>query len=92
MAGETVTSTPEGMDHVRTMQNIIGNHLLDAIQQLTTTGDRLNPHNFDGGAAQKFYAEWPTTKRALNQALERLKMMSDDLMTVNTNVQTAGGN
>ena len=43
-------------------------------------------------SAEAFYAEWPDTKRALQTAIERLTMMSDDIMTVNTNIQTAGGN
>jgi hypothetical protein len=55
-------------------------------------GDTLSPENFAGGAADAFYAEWPDTKAALRSAVERLTLMSDDIMRVNTNIQMAGGN
>jgi uncharacterized protein YukE len=93
MGGQgTVKSTSEGINAIQQMKNTINGGIMDAITQFVAHGDSLNPQNFDGGAASQFYAEWPDTKRALQTAIERLHMMSNDIMTVNTNVQTAGGN
>lgn len=92
MAEGVVTSTPEAIQAIDSMKRTISGGLLEAINTLITHGDSLHTGNFDGAAAANFYSEWPATKQALNTALERLGMMSDDIMTVNTNIQTAGGN
>lgn len=92
MAEGVVTSTPEAIQAIDNMKRTISGGLVEAINTLMTYGDTLNPSNFDGGAAARFYEEWPETKRALTTAVERLGMMSDDIMTVNTNIQAAGGN
>ncbi len=92
MAEGVVTSTPEAIQAIDSMKRTIAGGLVEAISALITHGDQLHPGNFDGLAAANFYSEWPATKQALNTAVERLGMMSDDIMTVNTNIQAAGGN
>jgi hypothetical protein len=92
MAEGEVRSTDEAISAIRNMQNTIKGGLLDNITYFVGEGDKLNPTNFAGGSANQFYGEWPDTKTALNNAVERLKMMADDVMTVNVNMQTAGGN
>ena len=87
-----VKSTTEAIQAIDNMKKTINGGLLDSISTFVSHGDSLNPENFAGGSAEAFYAEWPDTKRALQTAIERLTMMSDDIMTVNTNIQTAGGN
>jgi hypothetical protein len=92
MGQGVVKSTPEALTAIGNMKNTISGGLLDSITTFISNGDSLNPENFAGAKADQFYGEWPDTKAALNSALERLGMMSDDIMTVNTNIQTAGGN
>jgi uncharacterized protein YukE len=92
MSQGVVKSTSEAITAIQNMKNTINGGLLDAINQFVAHGDSLNPENFAGNSADQFYAEWPDTKRALTNAVDRLHMMSNDIMTVNTNVQTAGGN
>jgi hypothetical protein len=91
-SGGVVTSSQEALTAIQNMKNTINGGIMEAISQFVTHGDSLNPGNFAGGAANQFYAEWPDTKRALQTAIDRLHMMSNDIMTVNTNIQTAGGN
>jgi hypothetical protein len=92
MAHAVVKSTPEAITAIDNMKRTINGGLLDAITSFVSYGDSLNAENFSGGSADQFYLEWPDTKAALQTAVERLTMMSDDIMTVNTNIQTAGGN
>lgn len=92
MAEGVVLSTPEAIQAIKNMQMTINGGLIDAINTLISHGNSLNTANFDGRSAMRFYEEWPTTKQALRTAVERLGMMSDDIMTVNTNIQDAGGN
>lgn len=92
MGDGVVKSTPEAISAIDSMKKTINGGLLENISTFVGHGDSLNPENFSGGSADQFYAEWPDTKAALNTAVERLNMMSDDIMTVNTNIQTAGGN
>ena len=92
MSQGVVKSTSEAITAIQNMKNTINGGLLDAIGQFVSHGDSLNIENFAGSSADQFYAEWPDTKRALQTAIDRLHMMSNDIMTVNTNVQTAGGN
>lgn len=87
-----VKSSPEALEAIGAMKRTISGGLLDSINQFIGHGDSLNNDNFSGALADEFYAEWPDTKRALQAAIERLTLMSDDVMTVNTNIQTAGGN
>jgi hypothetical protein len=87
-----VKSTAEAMSAIDSMKRTISGGLVDSITAFVCYGDTLGPENFAGGSADAFYAEWPDTKAALSSAVERLTMMSDDIMTVNTNIQTAGGN
>jgi uncharacterized protein YukE len=92
MSQGIVKSTPEAIQSIDGMKRTITGGLLDGITQFVSFGDSLNPENFAGASADRFYAEWPDTKRALQTAVDRLTMMSDDIMKVNTNIQVAGGN
>lgn len=92
MTHGVVTSTPEAIQAIENMKRTITGGLLDSITRFITFGDGLNPQNFAGRSADRFYAEWPDTKRALQTAVERLTAMSDEIMAVNTNIQAAGGN
>jgi hypothetical protein len=92
MTQGVVKSTPEAITAIDNMKKTINGGLLDNINTFVTYGDSLNPDNFAGSSADQFYSEWPETKLALQNAVTRLGMMSDDIMTVNTNIQTAGGN
>ena len=92
MTQGVVKSTTEAIQAIDNMKRTINGGLLDSISTFVSHGDSLNPENFAGAKADQFYSEWPDTKAALSSALERLGMMSDDIMTVNTNIQTAGGN
>jgi uncharacterized protein YukE len=92
MGQGVVKSTTEAITAIDNMKKTINGGLVESITSFVGHGDSLNPENFAGNAADAFYTEWPDTKAALNSAIERLNGMSDDIMTVNTNVQTAGGN
>lgn len=92
MTQGVVTSKPEALEAIDKMKATINGGLLESINTLITNGDLLNSENFAGAKADEFYTEWPDTKAALRSAQERLGMMSNDIMTVNTNIQAAGGN
>ena len=92
MSEAVVKSTPDSIAAINNMKTTISNGLLESINKFIGYGDSLNSENFAGAAADAFYSEWPETKLALQRVHERLGMMSDDIMTVNTNIQTAGGN
>jgi hypothetical protein len=92
MSQGVVKSSPEALEAIRNMQNTINGGLLDAITTLIGYGDSLNLENFAGAKADEFYSEWPTTKTALSNAKTALDEMSNDIMTINTNIQSAGGN
>lgn len=92
MGQGVVKSTPEALSAISSMKNTISGGLLENINTFISYADSLNTENFAGAKADQFYAEWPETKIALNTALERLGLMSDDVLTVNTNIQSAGGN
>lgn len=92
MSEGVVKSTPEAIEAIGRMQAAINGGLIDAISTIIREGNVLNPENFAGTKADAFYSEWPDTRSALTTAHERLMMMADDVMTVNTNIQTAGGN
>jgi uncharacterized protein YukE len=92
MGQGVVKSTPDALSAIDNMKKTINNGLLENISTFIGYGDSLNSENFAGAKADEFYSEWPETKTALNNAVERLNMMSNDIMTVNTNIQTAGGN
>ena len=92
MTQGVVKSTSEAIETITSMKNTINGGLIDAITTLVNHGNSLNTEIFDGPLAAQFYAEWPDTRTALNDAVTRLNMMSDDVMQVNTNIQAAGGN
>jgi len=92
MGQGVVKSTPDAIRAIDNMKKTINGGLLENINTFVSYGDSLNAENFAGSKADQFYGEWPETKTALQTAVERLTMMSDDIMTVNTNIQTAGGN
>jgi hypothetical protein len=92
MGQGVVKSTPEALSAIDSMKKTINGGLLENISTFIGYGDSLSSENFAGAKADEFYAEWPETKTALNTAVERLNLMSNDIMTVNTNIQTAGGN
>ncbi|HYZ97687.1 MAG TPA: WXG100 family type VII secretion target [Acidimicrobiales bacterium] len=92
MAQGVVKSTPEAIQAIDGMKRTINEGLVGTISTLVRHGDTLNPENWAGANADTFYTEWPETKRALQNAIERLNGMSDSIMRVNTNIQSAGGN
>jgi len=92
MGNGVVKSTQDAITAIDNMKKTINGGLLENINTFVTYGDSLNSENFAGSKADAFYTEWPETKTALQTAVERLTMMSDDIMTVNTNIQSAGGN
>lgn len=92
MTSGTVKSTQEALDAIQQMKSILNGGLADSINQFVTQGNILNPDNFDGAHAAGFYAEWPGTQTALQNAITSLNEISDNIMTVNTNIQGAGGN
>jgi hypothetical protein len=92
MGQGVVKSTPDAISAIDSMKRTIAAGLLESIETFISFGDSLNPENFAGSKADQFYGEWPDTKRSLQAAVERLTLMSDDIMTVNTNIQVAGGN
>ena len=92
MGQGVVKSTSEAITAINNMKNTINGGLLENITSFISYGDSLNADNFAGAKADEFYSEWPDTKAALNSAVERLNGMSNDVLTVNTNIQGAGGN
>jgi uncharacterized protein YukE len=92
MSTGVVKSTPEALEAIQAMKNIIASGLTDQIQQLISRGDSLNPGNWSGTHADGFYSSWPTVKNGLQNAITQLTELSNDIMTVNTNIQSAGGN
>src|ERR687894_822938 len=92
MGQGVVKSTAEAITAINNMKNTINGGLVENINSFIAYGDSLNADNFAGAKADEFYSEWPDTKTALNTAVTRLNEMSDDVLSVNTNIQTAGGN
>jgi len=92
MTSGVVKSTPTALEAIRNMQNIINGGLTETIQQLVTQGDRLNPGEWDGTHAAGFYESWPQVKSGLQNAVQQLNELQRDIQTVNTNIQSAGGN
>jgi hypothetical protein len=92
MTTGVVKSTQEAIEAIQAMKNILNGGLTEQIQQFQARGDSLNPENFDGAHAAGFYSEWPGVKTALQNAVTKLNEISDNVMTVNTNIQGAGGN
>jgi uncharacterized protein YukE len=92
MSQGVVKSSPDALEAIQNMQNTINGGLMDAITTLIGYGDSLNLDNFAGAKADEFYSEWPSTKNALTSAKTALEGMSNDIMTINTNIQAAGGN
>ena len=88
MTQGVVKSTTEAIQAIDNMKKTINGGLLGQHQHVRESWRQPQPENFAGGSAEAFYAEWPDTKRGLQTAIERLTMMSDDIMTVNTNIQT----
>lgn len=87
-----VKSTQEAIDAIQAMKNTLNGGMIESINQFIRHGDTLNPENFDGTHADGFYGEWPGTKTALQNAVTKLNEISDNVMTVNQNIQGAGGN
>ena len=92
MTSGVVKSTPVALEAIQNMKNIINSGLTDQIQQLINQGNRLNPGEWDGQHAAGFYESWPTVQSGLRNAITQLTELSNDIMTVNTNIQGAGGN
>lgn len=92
MSDGTVKSTDAAKEAIGKMQAAINGGLMDAITTIVTQGNTLDPELWAGPKADEFYSEWPETRTALDTAHQRLEMMANDIMTVNTNIQTAGGN
>ncbi|HEX6235542.1 MAG: WXG100 family type VII secretion target [Acidimicrobiia bacterium] len=92
MTTGTVKSTEFAINTIQAMQNILRGGLAEQIQQFTSKGDSLTPDDWDGQHAARFYQEWPSVKTALDNAIAKLDEISDNIMTVNTNIQGAGGN
>lgn len=92
MSTGTVKSTQFALDTIRAMQDIIRGGLTDQIQQLLDRGNSLTTEDWDGQHAARFYESWPTVSSGLRNAITQLEELSSDIMTVNTNIQGAGGN
>lgn len=92
MSSGTVKSTQFALDTIRQMQNIISGGLQGEIQSLLDKGNSLTPEDWDGQHANNFYSSWPTVSSSLRNTLTQLEELSRDIMTVNTNIQGAGGN
>ena len=91
MSTGTVKSTQFALDTIRQMQNIISGGLQGEIQSLLDKGNSLTPEDWDGQHAANFYESWPQVSASLRNTLTQLEELSRDIMTVNTNIQGAGG-
>jgi uncharacterized protein YukE len=87
-----VRSEPDAIEAIQAMQRIISGGVTDQIQQLIDQGNRLHPGNWAGRHADGFYGSWPTVRQGLQNAITQLTELTNDIMTVNTNIQEAGGN
>lgn len=92
MVAGVVKSTQEAIEAIQAMKNTLNGGMIEQIQTFMNHGDTLTPDNFDGTHADAFYAEWPQCKTALQNAVTQLNEISDNVMTVNQNIQGAGGN
>lgn len=88
-----VLSSEEARTAITQMQNIINSGLTEQIRNLDTQGQRLSdPNVWDGKLAADFRGQWPETRRALDNVIQKLEELRNTVHSINSDIMSAGGN
>lgn len=89
-----VLSTDEGRASLEHLRSVLTGGLTEQLAQLEREGRRLSdPSIWDGREASRFRDDlWPTTTKALHQAVEALTALREYVAKVNHAILAAGGN
>jgi len=89
-----VLSTDEAHTALLRLRTVTSSGLAEQLAAVEREGQRLcQPDVWDGREAARFRDElWPSTTRALHQALEALSQLRDYVDRVNQGIMAAGGN
>ncbi len=89
-----VLSTLEARDAIDRIRLIVSSDLDAQLSRLRATGDTLTrPDVWDGNEAERFRGDlWPTTRTALEQAVQALEALRQHIDAINQNIMVAGGN
>jgi uncharacterized protein YukE len=88
-----VLSSDEARTAITQMQNIINGGLTEQIRNLDTQGQRLSDRDvWDGKLATDFRVQWPETKRALDNVIQKLDELRNSVHLINNDIMSAGGN
>jgi uncharacterized protein YukE len=88
-----VLSSEEARTAITQMQNIINSGLQAPIRNRDTQGQRLSDQNvWDGNLAKDFRNQWPETKRALDNVIQKLDELRGQVQSINSDIMSAGGN
>ena len=86
-----VKSTPEAIEAITRMRAVVDGGLVEQIQALHGEGGRLmDTTNWAGPKADEFRQVWPDTHRHLQTVREDLVRLSEQLRTIQQNIQAAG--
>jgi hypothetical protein len=79
------------VDAINRMKNTLAGGLADALNTFRTDGDTLTPDVLDGPSANTFREEWATCKQKLSEAETALQGITDNVLTLATEILQAGG-
>jgi len=88
-----VLATPEAVQAIQKMQQIIGGGLTDQVRQLDAQGKTLSDANvWDGPKANDFRSQlWPQVNSALQKAVTELTELRTKLDGIQRDILAAGG-
>lgn len=91
--GMRVLATPEAVQAIQKMQQIIGGGLTDQVRQLDAQGKTLSDANvWDGPKANDFRSQlWPQVNSALQKAVTELTELRTKLDGIQRDILAAGG-
>lgn len=91
--GQRVLATPEAVQAIQKMQQIIAGELTGQVRQLDTQGRTLSdPNVWDGPKANDFRSQlWPQVNSALQKALAELTELRTKLDGIQRDILAAGG-
>jgi hypothetical protein len=91
--GMRVLATPEAVQAIQKMQQIIAGGLTDQVRQLDAQGRTLSdPSTWDGPKANDFRSQvWPQVNSALQKAVTELTDLRTRLDGIQRDILAAGG-
>lgn len=91
--GMRVLATPEAVQAIQKMQQIIAGGLTDQVRQLDAQGRTLSDANvWDGPKASEFRGQlWPQVNSALQKAVVELTELRTKLDGIQRDILAAGG-